>query len=223
MGAIGSFVSGFCLIFAAFNDYGRVLTKFFLGCWVSSGMIHFQRTWIIYLLILILGLIFTQFGHLKAKKILGNRSSYSSLLIVLMVFLSVLSCVLLVHANAVNWRGDAVPYWDVCLFTEGNSTNIDWNMGILFCALTISIIALLGVTQILWGKIYQGSNQNLKNHKVIHFTGLALEVSGIILLFEIIPIYLDWFRYTNFHFLLFVPFLVSQILSSVTFLTMRTR
>jgi hypothetical protein len=220
LGAIGSLVSGASLMLAAINDYGRLLTKFFMGYWTTSGMFILQRTWIIYLLIFIIGLVFAQLGHLKAKKIFENKPSYSSYYVVFIVFLLIVSCGLLLQANPVNWSGGVVPYWDVCLFTEGNSANLDWNMGILFSALTLSIIALLGITQILWGKIYQGS-ENLKNNKLIRFTGLVHKISGIILLFDIFPIYLDSLGYVQFHFLLFIPFLISQIISSITFLTLR--
>jgi hypothetical protein len=220
-GAIGSIVSGVSLLLAAYNDYGRLLTKFFMGYWVTSGMFHLQRTWIIYLLTLVIGLIFVQLGHNESTKICETKSSHGSLFIVLIVILLILSSSLLVQANQVNWRGEVVPYWDVCLFVDGNSGNTDWNTGILFGALTISILTLLGIAQISWGKIYLGCHQNSRNHNLIRITGLLHSISGIILLFAIFPIYLDSFGYVQFHFLLFVPFLVTQIISSITFFTIQ--
>lgn len=222
MGAIGSTVSGFALTIAAYNDYGRLLTKFANGYWTMSGMFHLQRTWIIYLLILVIGLLLAQLGHRHFNKKYVTTPSKSSFLVLLIILLLILSSGLLVQAKPVNWRGEVMPYWDVCLFEDWNSGVLDWNTGILFSASTLSILILLGITQISWGNIYR-SYQNLEDSNLIHITGILHYMSGIFLLLTIFPIYLDLLGYVGFHVLLFIPFLVTQIISSITFLILTRR
>ena len=214
LGAIGSTVSGLVLILAAYSDYGRLYTKFFMGYWTTSGMFHPQRTWLIYLLILALGLILAEIGHRKFNKIYRTKSSYSFIFTILTIILLIFSSCLLAQANPINHRGEVVPYWGVCLFEELNT-------GILFSALTLSILFLLGISQISLGKTYHNSHQKTKNPKLVYITGRLHSVSGIILLCAIFLTYVDLGGLPQFHFLLFIPFLVTQITTALTFLKLR--
>ena len=181
-------------------------------------MFHPQRTWLIYLLILASGLILAEIGHRKfmhtCSRIHPKKTSNIFIFTILTSILLIFSSALLSQANPINHRGDVVPYWSVCLFG-------DWMTGIQFSVLTLSILALLGITQISWGNIYLELYQNTKNHNLTYMTGCLQAFSGAILLSAHFPIYYDVFGYSQFHFLLFVPFLVSQIITSVTFLTSR--
>ena len=216
LGAIGSTVSGLVLILAAYSDYGRLHTKFFMGYWTTSGMFHPQRTWLIYLLILALGLILAEIGHRKFNKIYRTKSSYSFIFTILTIILLIFSSCLLAQANPINHRGEVVPYWGVCLFEELNT-------GILFSALTLSILALLGITQISLGAIYSSSYQNTKNPKLAHLTGLLQSWSGSFLLFAIFLVYLDLGGWNQLHVLIFLPFLVTQIVAAINFISVRRK
>jgi hypothetical protein len=149
-------------------------------------MFHLQRTWIFYLLALLIGISFAELGYKKLKRTFGIKSSLSSVFVILTSILVVFSTILLTLANAINHRGETVPYWSVCLF-EDLTTNI------LFSALTISILASLGLTQISWGNIHLTFYRNTKKRYPIYVTGLLQLTSGIILLLSLFPIYMNLF------------------------------
>lgn len=209
LGAIGSAVSGITLMVATTNGYGSFMVNFFGRGVGLSGFLY--RTWLIYLPVLAIGLIFADLGHRRFSKIYENKPSYSFIYTTLTSILLIVSTGLIAQENQTSNIGGLDNYWNRFLFE-------DFNLGIAFGVLTLTIFALLGLIQLMWGRRYLHSYQNARNQKLTQMNGLLHTMSGIILLFTISPVYL---LVLQFLFFISLLFLGTQIISSLTFLTLR--
>ena len=212
LAATGSLLSGAFLFAAIHYGFGDYLTYPFRGGWATSGQLH--RTSLIFLTALAFSILLAGLGYRKQGKTQKDPLvSYKLILVIITSIILFYAAILIAQAHPIYIQGAVGPYWNRCFFQ-------DLDDSIQFTQLTITIFALLGITQISWGKTQQKTQAYPRNRNLGLITGKLLMISGIIFLLAILPLYLFPFN-SKIPLYASLLFLVTQILSSITFLISR--